>query len=223
MIRQFIHRPVFTTMLILVLVVFGIRAYPSLGVDLYPEIDLPLVSVTVTYTGAAPEEMETLVVKPIENRISQVSGIKTMSSTIREGYSQTVLEFNLGTDAKAMASEVREKVASVRGKLPDDIDEPIIQRVDLSAQSVVSFTLASDSRSRGEIVRLIENVIKNRLQQVEGVSEVTYYGAGDRELKVWVDAEKLSAYKIPFQTVYNAVNNANANTPGGSVEEKGMN
>jgi len=222
MIRQFIHRPVFTTMLILVLVVFGIRAYPSLGVDLYPEIDLPLVSVTVTYTGAAPEEMETLVVKPIENRISQVSGIKTMSSTIREGYSQTVLEFNLGTDAKAMASEVREKVASVRGKLPDDIDEPIIQRVDLSAQSVVSFTLASDSRSRGEIVRLIENVIKNRLQQVEGVSEVTYYGAGDRELKVWVDAEKLSAYKIPFQTVYNAVNNANANTPGGSVEEKGM-
>ena len=222
MIRQFIHRPVFTTMLILVLVVFGIRAYPSLGVDLYPEIDLPLVSVTVTYTGAAPEEMETLVVKPIENRISQVSGIKTMSSTIREGYSQTVLEFNLGTDAKAMASEVREKVASVRGKLPDDIDEPIIQRVDLSAQSVVSFTLASDSRSRGEIVRLIENVIKNRLQQVEGVSEVTYYGAGDRELKVWVDAEKLSAYKIPFQTVYNAVDNANTNTPGGSVEEKGM-
>ena len=222
MIKQFIHRPVFTTMLILVLVVFGIRAYPNLGVDLYPEIDLPLVSVTVTYTGAAPEEMETLVVKPIENRVSQVSGIKTMSSTIREGYSQTVVEFNLGTDAKAMASEVREKVASVRGRLPDDIDEPIIQRVDITAQSVVSFTLASGSRSQGEIVRLIENVIKNRLQQVEGVAEVNYFGAGDREFKVWVDAEKLNAYKIPFQSVYTAVNNANANTPGGSVEEKGM-
>ena len=222
MIRQFIHRPVFTTMIVLVLVVFGIRAYPTLGVDLTPEIDLPLVSVTVTYEGAAPEDMETLVIKPIENRVSQVSGIKTMSSTARNGYAQTVLEFSLGTDAKEKSAEVREKVASVRGRLPDDIDEPIVQRVDLTAQSVVSFTLASDYRSRGEIVRLIENIIKNRLQQVEGVSEVNYYGSGDRELKVWVDAEKLKAYNLPFQTVYNAVNAANADTPAGSVEEKGM-
>lgn len=221
MIKQFIHRPVFTTMLILVLVVFGIRAYPNLGVDLYPEIDLPLVSVNVTYTGASPEEMETLVIKPIENRVSQVSGIKTMSATAREGFAQIVVEFPLGTDAKDKSSEIREKVASVRGRLPDDIDEPVVQRVDLSAQSVVSFTLASKTRSRGEIVRLIENVIKNRIQQVEGVSEVNYYGAGDRELKVYVDSEKLAAYKIPFQTVYSAVNAANVNTPGGNVKQSG--
>ena len=221
MIRNFIHRPVFTTMLIMVLVVFGIRAYPNLGVDLYPEIDLPLVSISVTYTGASPEEMETLIIKPIENRASQVSGIKTMSSTARSGYAQIVLEFPLGTDAKDKASEVREKVASVRGRLPDDIDEPVVQRVDMSAQSVVSFTLASKTRSRGEIVRLIENVIKNRIQQVEGVSEVNYYGAGDRELKVWVDSEKLAAYKIPFQSVYDAVNQANVNTPGGNVKQQG--
>lgn len=221
MIKQFIHRPVFTTMLILVLVVFGIRAYPNLGVDLYPEIDLPLVSVNVTYTGASPEEMETLIIKPIENRVSQVSGIKNMSATAREGFAQIVVEFPLGTDAKDKSSEIREKVASVRGRLPDDIDEPVVQRVDLSAQSVVSFTLASKTRSRGEIVRLIENVIKNRIQQVEGVSEVNYYGAGDRELKVYVDSEKLAAYKIPFQTVYSAVNAANVNTPGGNVKQSG--
>ncbi|MDD3396638.1 MAG: efflux RND transporter permease subunit [Acidaminococcaceae bacterium] len=222
MIKEFINRPVFTTMFILVLVVFGIRAYPSLGVDLNPEIDLPLVSVTVTYTGAAPEEMETLITKPIENRVSQVSGIKTLSSTMREGYSQTVLEFAVGTDAKEKSSEVREKVASVRGRLPDDIDEPIVQKVDLSAQSVILFTMASESRSRGEIVRLIEDVVKNRLQQVEGVSEVTYYGAGNREFKIYLDAEKLQAYNLPFQTVYNAVNSANENTPGGNVEEHGV-
>jgi len=222
MIKAFIERPVFTTMVIMVLIVFGIRAYPKLGVDLYPEIDLPLVSVTVTYTGASPEEMETLVIKPIENRVSQVSGIKTMSSTARNGYAQTVIEFPLGTDAMAKASEVREKVASVRGRLPDDIDEPITQRVDLSAQSVVSYTLASKSRSRGEIVRIIENVLKNRLQQVEGVAEVNYYGAQDRELKVYVDGEKLQAYNVPFQTVYNQVNYANANTPAGFVKQNGM-
>lgn len=222
MIRQFIHRPVFTTMIILVLVVFGIRAYPTLGVDLTPEIDLPLVSVTVTYEGAAPEDMESLVVKPIENRVSQVSGIKTISSTARNGYAQTVIEFNLGTDAKEKSAEVREKVASVRGRLPDDIDEPIVQRVDLTAQSVVSYTLASDYRSRGEIVRLVENVIKDRLQQVEGVSEVNYYGSGDRELKVWLDAQKLKAYGVTFQNVYTAVNGANADTPAGYVEENGL-
>ena len=222
MIRAFIHKPVFTTMLIMVLVIFGIKDYPLLGVDMTPEIDLPLVSVSVTYTGAAPEEMETLVIKPIENRVSQVSGIKTMSSTARAGYAQVVVEFPLGTDVMEKSSEVREKVASVRGKLPDDIDEPIVQRVDLSAQSVASFTMASEGRSRGEIVRLLENVVKLRLQQVEGVSEVDYYGSGDRELKVWVDGEKLKAYNIPFQTIYTAVDNANTNTPGGNVEQNGM-
>ena len=221
MIRTFIHRPVFTTMFVMLLVVFGIKAYPSLGVDLYPEVDYPLVSVTVTYEGAAPEEMETLITKPIENRVSQVSGIKTISSSIREGYSQTVLEFELGVDPKEKASEVREKVASVRGRLPDDIDEPVVQRVDLAAQSIVNFVLSSESRSRGEIRKLVEDVIKDELQRVEGVSEVNAYGASEREFKILINPQKLSAYNIPFQKVYDVINTANINTPGGSVEEKG--
>ncbi|MEG2069608.1 MAG: efflux RND transporter permease subunit [Acidaminococcaceae bacterium] len=221
MIKTFIQRPVFTTMLVLVLVVFGIKAYPALGVDLNPEVELPLVSVTVTYTGAAPEEMETLITKPIENRVSQVAGIKTLSSTIREGYSQTVLEFELGVDPKAMASEVREKVASVRGRLPDDIDEPVVQRVDLSAQAIVAFTLASDVRSRGEIRKIVEDVIKDEILRVEGVSELNVYGSGAREFKINVNANKLALYDIPFQTVLATVNAANMNTPGGSVKEQG--
>lgn len=101
MIGTFIRRPVFTTMFVLLLVVFGIKSYPNLGVDLYPDVELPLVSVTVTYTGASPEEMETLITRPIEDRVSQVAGIKTLSSTVREGYSQTTLEFELGVDPRA--------------------------------------------------------------------------------------------------------------------------
>lgn len=221
MIRTFIQRPVFTTMFILLLVVFGIKAYPDLGVDLYPEVEYPLVSVTVTYEGAAPEEMETLITKPIENRVSQVSGIKTLSSSIREGYSQTVLEFELGVDPKEKASEVREKVASVRGRLPDDIDEPIVQRVDLSAQSIVSFVLSSEVRSRGEIRKLVEDVVSDELQRVEGVSEVNVYGAGKREFKIQVDSQKLNGYGISFQNVYSIINSENMNTPGGSVKEHG--
>lgn len=100
MIGTFIRRPVFTTMFVLLLVVFGIKSYPNLGVDLYPDVELPLVSVTVTYTGASPEEMETLITRPIEDRVSQVAGIKTLSSTVREGYSQTTLEFELGVDPR---------------------------------------------------------------------------------------------------------------------------
>ena len=105
MIGTFIKRPVFTTMFILLLVVFGIRCYPDIGVDLNPDVDLPIVSVRVTYSGASPQEMETLVTKPIENRVSQVSGIKTLSSTVLEGYSETVLEFNIERPAVIQAGQ----------------------------------------------------------------------------------------------------------------------
>lgn len=155
MIGTFIKRPVFTTMFILLLVVFGIRCYPEIGVDLNPDVDLPIVSVRVTYSGASPQEMETLVTKPIENRVSQVSGIKTLSSTVLEGYSETVLEFNIGVDPQVKGSEVREKVASVRKALPDDIDEPVTQTVDINSRAIVAYTFASPSRSRGEIRRIV--------------------------------------------------------------------
>jgi hydrophobe/amphiphile efflux-1 (HAE1) family protein len=219
MIKTFINRPVFTTMFILVFVVFGLWSYPKLGVDLYPDVDLPLVAVTVTYEGTAPEEMETLVTKPIENRISQVSGIKTITSTIREGYSQTVLEFEIGTDPRQMASEVREKVAGVRKRLPDDIDEPVVARFDSASSPVATYSFSSDTRSTGEIRRLLNDSVVDRLQMVEGVADVNVHGASDRAVKVHVNSEKLKAYGISFQTILAKVNNANLNTPGGKIRD----
>lgn len=222
MIGTFIRRPVFTTMLILLLVVFGIRSYPEIGVDLNPDVDLPIVSVRVTYDGASPEEMETLITKPIENRVSQVAGIKTLSSTVLEGYSETVLEFNLGVDPQDMASEVREKVASVRKRLPDDIDEPVVQTVDLSARSIVAYTFSSDARSRSEIRRLVEDTVKDELQMVEGVSEVNVYGASQRATRIVLKPEKLAEYGITYQTVRDKINANNYNTPGGKAKNKSM-
>ncbi|MBP5735904.1 MAG: efflux RND transporter permease subunit, partial [Acidaminococcaceae bacterium] len=219
MIETFIRRPVFTTMFILVLIVFGIRSYPGLGVDLYPDVDLPMVGVTVTYEGTAPEEMETLVTKPIENRVSQVSGIKTITSSIREGYSQTVLEFEIGTDPRQMASEVREKVAGVRRRLPDDIDEPVVQRFDMASQAIATYAFSSDKRSPGEVRRILNDVVIDGLQMLEGVADVSVYGAADRAIKVHVKSEKLKQYDISFQTVLTKVNNANINTPGGKVRD----
>ena len=219
MIETFIKRPVFTTMFILVLVVFGIRSYPELGVDLYPDVDLPLVGVTVTYEGTAPEEMETLITKPIENRVSQVSGIKTITSTIREGFSQTVLEFDIGVDPKAMASEVREKVATVRRRLPDDIDEPTVQNCDTSSQAIAAYTFASDVRPPQEVRRLVDDLVKDELQQLDGVAEASVVGASSRAIKIHVIPEKLKAYGISIQTVLQQVNAANYNTPGGKIRD----
>lgn len=222
MIGTFIKRPVFTTMFILLLVVFGIRCYPEIGVDLNPDVDLPIVSVRVTYSGASPQEMETLVTKPIENRVSQVSGIKTLSSTVLEGYSETVLEFNIGVDPQVKASEVREKVASVRKALPDDIDEPVTQTVDLNSRAIVAYTFASPSRSRGEIRRIVEDNIKDELQMVEGVSEVTVVGASQRAIRIVLKPEKLAEYGISYQTVRSKLNANNYNTPGGKAKNDAM-
>ena len=222
MIGTFIKRPVFTTMFVLLLVVFGIRCYPEIGVDLNPDVDLPIVSVRVTYDGASPEEMETLITKPIENRVSQVSGIKTLSSTVLEGYSETVLEFNLGVDPQVKASEVREKVSSVRRALPDDIDEPVTQTVDLNARAIVAYTFSSASRSRGEIRRIIEDNIKDELQMVDGVSEVTVLGASQRAIRIVLQPQKLAEYGISYQTVKDIINKNNYNTPGGKARNKDM-
>ena len=219
MIETFIKRPVFTTMFILVLVVFGIRSYPELGVDLYPDVDLPLVGVTVTYEGTAPEEMETLITKPIENRVSQVSGIKTITSTIREGFSQTVLEFDIGVDPKAMASEVREKVATVRKRLPDDVDEPTVQNFDTSSQPIAAYVFASEVRPPQEVRRLVDDLVVDELQQLDGVAEASVVGASSRAMKIHVLPEKLKAYGISIQTVLQQVNAANYNTPGGKIRD----
>jgi HAE1 family hydrophobic/amphiphilic exporter-1 len=221
MIKLFIRRPVFTTMLVMLLVVFGATSYPSLGIDLYPDIDFPIVNVTITYTGASPEEMEGLITKPIEDAVSSVSGIKTLSSVSREGISMTTIEFELGTNAKLAANDVREKVAGVRRRLPDQIDEPVVQRYDISAQSIINFSLASTVRERGEIRKIAEDVVKDELQRLEGVAEVNVYGAGNREIHIYVEPAKLEAYNVGFQTVFDLVNSYNYNTPGGRVNSNG--
>ncbi|WP_188396956.1 efflux RND transporter permease subunit [Sporomusa sp. GT1] len=222
MINLFIKRPVFTTMLVMLLVVFGLNSYPSLGIDLYPDVEFPIVLVSVTYTGASPEEMESLITKPVEDAVSSVSGIKTLSSVSREGVSQTTIEFELGTNAKLAANDVREKVAGIRRRLPDEIDEPVVQRYDITAQSILTFSLASDNRSRGEIRKIAEDIVKDQIQQLEGVAEVSVYGAAQREIQILADPSKLEAYGLSLQQLLEVVNSNNVNTPGGHVKEKGM-
>lgn len=220
-IATFIKRPVFTVMLVMLLVVFGLGSYSTLGIDLNPDVDFPIVTVTVTYTGTSPEEMESLITKKIEDAVSSVAGIKTLSSVSREGISQITIEFEFGTDPKLAANEVREKVAGVRKRLPDQIDEPVVQRFDITAQSIVYFSMASDVRDRGEIRKLAEDVVKDELQRLDGVGEVNVFGASLREIHIFADPQKLEAYNIGFQQILDIINAHNINTPGGRVNEKG--
>jgi HAE1 family hydrophobic/amphiphilic exporter-1 len=209
-------------MFVLVLVVFGVISYPGLGMDLYPEIDLPYVNVTVIYEGASPEEMETLITKPVEDAVSSVSGIKTISSMAREGYSQTTIEFELGTDPRQAASEVREKVAGIRRRLPENIDEPVVQRFDISSQSILYYTFYSKIRGRGEVRKILEDVVIDELQMLDGVAEAAVVGASPRELQILADPRKLEAYGLNMQNIVNQVDQENINTPGGKVKEAGF-
>ncbi len=220
--RVFIRRPVFTTMLVFVLVVFGLSSLPKLGIDLMPDVEYPLVSVLVTWKGASPEEMESLVTKPIEDAVSSVAGIKTITSLSKEGVSQVTIEFILGVDPRMAAADVREKVGGVRRTLPDQIDEPVTQRYDITASSVVYFSLASDQRPRGEIRKMANDVIKERLQQIDGVGDVGINGGSEREIQVRIDSRKLDAYGMTMDQILSTVNSANANVPGGYVKEKGF-
>lgn len=220
-IATFIKRPVFTTMLVMLLVVFGLGSYPSLGIDLNPDVDFPLVMVSVSFAGTSPEEMESLVTKPIEDAVSSLSGIKNLSSVTREGSSQITIEFEFGTDPKLAANEVREKVAVARKRLPDQADEPVIQRFDMGAQAIVYYSLSSDTRSPGEIRKLATDIVKDELQRIDGVADVTISGGSEREIRVAVDSKKLAAYSISMTQILDAVNSQNLNAPGGRVSEKG--
>ena len=191
MIATFVKRPVFTTMLVMLLVVFGLKAYPSISIDLNPDVDFPLVAVSVTYNGASPEEMESLITKTVEDAVSSLAGIKTLASTSREGISQTTIEFELGTNSKQATQDVREKIAGIKRRLPEQADDPVVQRFDITAQAVLTFNLASETRSHGEIYKLAQDVVKDELQKIDGVTEVAVYGGSPREIQILTDPRKL--------------------------------
>lgn len=221
MIKTFINRPVFTTMLVLLLVVFGVYSYPKLGIDTMPNVEIPVVLVQVTYQGAGSEEMENLVAKPLENQVSAISGIKSIKSISSEGLAYIVVEFDLGVDVKFAENDVREKVALARKSLPDQADEPVISRYDPNSQPILYYALSSDNMSLGELNQFAEDNIKDQLQRLSGVADVQIRGGSKREIHVYIDTDKLDLYKIPLTKITAALDSMNLNIPGGSVKEKG--
>ncbi|MGE5429473.1 MAG: efflux RND transporter permease subunit [Syntrophomonadaceae bacterium] len=213
-----IKRPVFATMMIFALVVLGLFALTRLNVDLYPDVDIPVVVVTTILPGAGPEQIESDVTKLIEDAINPVAGVDHISSTSQEGVSIIVTQFKLEVDGKAAAQEVREKIAAIRSKLPTDIKEPVIQRYDPASQPILTLTVAGQ-RSEKELTTFTKDVIKKRLENVPGVGSVDLIGGAEREIHVDVDLERLKAYALSINDVVQAVGASNVEIPGGNLDQ----
>jgi len=216
--RAAILRPVAISMLVLALVVLGLQSMSLMQVDLYPRIEFPMVSIGTVYPGAGPQEIETLVSKPIEDAVSGVNNVKNVTSSSQEGISVVSVEFFVGTDVDTAASDVREKVDAIRGVLPSDIEPPVLVKADIQSIPAVMLGLSS-TRPPAELRRLAEDLIKDRLGKVPGVASVSVAGGDVREILVEVDKGRLNAYGLPISAITQVLRAENLNVPSGTVEE----
>lgn len=213
-----VRRPVFATMLILALVVVGAFSYVSLGLDLFPKIDLPTITVTTVNPGASPQEIETEVTDRIEAAVNTVSGIDELRSTSVEGVSQVFVTFLLEKDPDIAAQEVRDKVNRVIPALPETAEMPTVEKLDPDAAPVVAIAVSSEMPLR-ELTLLADNQIKERIETVPGVGNVSIVGGQDREIQVFADPDRLRAYGVSIVDVANALRTQNIEVPGGRVDQ----
>ncbi|HPL95947.1 MAG TPA: efflux RND transporter permease subunit [Smithellaceae bacterium] len=212
-----IKRPVLATMFILALVVLGLVSYPSIGVDLFPKVEFPLVNITTGLAGASPEIMDVDVTDKIEEAVSSINGVKTIHSLSIDGVSSVIVEFELERDIDLAVQDVREQISAVRSQLPDDIIEPVIQKVNIDASPVLWLALTGD-KSQRELSTYVDESLKEKLQKIQGVGALSLAGMQKRQIRVWLDSNKLAAYGVSPGDVAAALKRENIELPGGRIE-----
>ncbi|MDX6272533.1 MAG: hydrophobic/amphiphilic exporter (mainly bacteria), family [Acidobacteriota bacterium] len=213
-----VRRPVFATMLILSLTVVGIFSFFSLGVDLFPKIDFPTITITVVNPGASPREIETEITDKIEAAVNTISGIDELRSTSVEGVSQVFVQFLLDKNADIAAQEVRDKINLVVPDLPETSEEPVIQKLDTDAAPVLRIAVSAP-RSLREVTEIADKQIKERIESINGVGNVTIVGGSRREIQLKLDPDKMRAFSVTVPEVAAAVRQQNMEVPGGRVDE----
>jgi len=213
-----VARPVFAVMLILALVVVGAVSYSKLGVDRFPDVDLPIVSVRTVLPGASPEEMESAVTRFVEDSVATVEGIDNIRSTSTESLSIVTITFNLNRNIDVAAQDIRDAIASIVAQLPRDAKPPLIKKLDADASPIMTLVLYGDKTGR-ELYEIGERGIKDSIESVGGVGQVQVLGGQKRAVNIWVDADRLAAYKIPILRVRDSVVRQNSDIPGGRVDE----
>ncbi|MEJ2110412.1 MAG: efflux RND transporter permease subunit [Acidobacteriota bacterium] len=212
-----VKQPVFATMMMVALVVLGIFSYRELPIDLFPDVDMPVVTVQTQYPGVSPETVETEVSKRIEEAINPVEGVKHISSTSTEGVSIVVAEFELGTDIHTAEQEVRSKISAIRRDFPSGVEESVIERLDPADLPIVSLSVTSGQLSPVELTTLTEKVIKRRLEGIEGVGSLSIVGGQRREIQVYLDPERMKAYGLTVADVALSLRQENLEVPAGKV------
>ena len=213
-----VKRPVFATMLILSLTVVGAFSFFSLGVDLFPKIDFPTITITVVNRGASPQEIETEVTDKIEAAVNTISGIDELRSTSVEGVSQVFVQFLLEKNVEVAFNEVQTKVQQVIPDLPETAEQPTVQKLDTDAAPVLRIAVSAPASLR-EVTDVAENQIKERIESISGVGQVTIVGGRDRQIHIWLDPDKLRSYNVTPGEVAAAVRVQNQEFPGGRVDE----
>jgi multidrug efflux pump len=215
-----ISRPVLATVLNILVVLIGVVAFSRLTLREYPNIDVPTVTVATTYPGANAEIMETQVTKVIEDQLSGIEGIDYISSISRPESSQITVVFKLDRDADAAASDVRDRVGRARDALPDEVDEPVIAKVEADAQPIIYLAFSSDRHSELEVTDAADRLVQDRLQTLPGVADAPIFGQRRYAMRIWLDPARLAALQVTVQDVENALRAQNVEIPAGRIESK---
>ncbi|MEH2171593.1 efflux RND transporter permease subunit [Nostoc sp.] len=216
-----IKKPVPTIVLFLILTVVGWFSFISLGIDTNPNIDVPTVSIKVTQPGAGPAELESQVTKKIEDAVAGLGNIDYMISTVSDGNSKTTINFVLGTDSDRATNDVRNAIAQIRQDLPQDINDPIVERLEFSGGPVITYAVKSDRRSVEELSNLVDQTISRALLGVRGVAQIQRVGGVDREIRINLNPDRLQSLAITATQVNDQIRALNINLPGGRAEVGG--
>ena len=217
-----IRRPVLSTVMTLIILLFGFIGYSSLGVREYPSVDNPIISVSCSYPGANADVIENQITEPLEQNINGIPGIRSLSSTSSQGSSRITVEFELSVDLETAANDVRDKVSRAQRYLPRDCDPPTVSKADADATPILMVTIGSDKRSLLEISEIADLTVKEQLQTIPDVSSVEIWGEKKYSMRMWIDPIKMAGYGITPMDVKNAVDRENVELPSGSIEGNTM-
>ena len=213
-----IRRPVLSTVLTLIILLFGLIGYSYLGVREYPSVDNPIISVSCSYPGANADVIENQITEPLEQNINGIPGIRSLSSVSQQGSSRITVEFELSVDLETAANDVRDKVSRAQRYLPRDCDPPTVSKADADATPILMVALQSDKRSLLELSEIADLTVKEQLQTISDVSSVSIWGEKRYSMRLWLDPIKMSGYGITPIDVKNAVDKENVELPSGSIE-----
>ena len=215
-----IRRPVLASMLSLALVLFGVIGYNELAVREFPDVDPPIVSVSTALPGANPQVVESAVTDILEEELSTVEGLRTLTSSSAEGFSNITLEFNLDRDVEASAQDTRDKVARIRGRLPEDVEEPVVAKQDADAQPFFWLALSGENYDLLQLSDIGDRLVKSRLQTLPGVGQARIFGERRFSMRVWLSASDLAARGLTVQDVEQAIQSRNVEVPAGRIESE---